>query len=93
MNTGDWISLVTCVGALGSFVFFVRAALRDGNEDHPFRPVWLVLLAGGTARPDRLDDSDGGGGGHRPPRVPPQDHVSGCPRRERRRAAVGKVAG
>ncbi len=62
MDAGDWVSLLTCAGALGSLPFFVRAALRGGDEDRPFRPVWLVLLAGGTAKPDRPDDSDGGGG-------------------------------
>lgn len=83
MDAGDWVSLLTCAGALGSLPFFVRAALRGGDEDRPFRPVWLVLLAGGTAKPDRPDDSDGGGGGHRPPRVPPRDQTSGRPECQR----------
>lgn len=88
MDAGDWISLLTCAGALGSFAFFIRVALGDGNEEHPFRPVWLVLLAGGTARPDRPDDSDSGGDVDRPPRVPPRDHTSGGPESELRRAAA-----
>lgn len=90
MDVGDWISLLTCAGALGGFAFFIRVALRSENEEHPFRPVWLVLLAGGTVRPDRPDDSDGGGGVHRPPRVPPRDHTSGSPESELRRAAASR---
>lgn len=88
MDAGDWISLLTCAGALGGFAFFIRLALGSGNEEQPFRPVWLVLLAGGTARPDRPDNFDGGGGVHRPPRVPPRDHTSGSPESELPRAAA-----
>lgn len=92
MDVGDWISLLACVGALGSFVFFVRAALRDGNQGHPFQPVWLVLLTGGTASPDRPGDSEAGGDGHRSPWVPPREPTSGSPESERQQAALRKVA-
>jgi hypothetical protein len=85
MDVGGWISLLIGAGVLGSLACFVRMALRAGPDEWPFRPVWIVLLEGGTGGRDRPDDSHGGGDSRRPPRVPPRGGASGRPCRERRR--------
>ena len=85
MDLGSWVSLVVCAGALGSLVCFVWIMLFGGSHDQrSFRPVWIVLLAGGMDETDRRGGPDDGGGDDRPPRVPPRaprDGVSRCPRR------------
>ena len=88
MNAGDWISLLTCAGALGGLALVVRAALGSGQDEWPVRPVWLVLLEGGTEGRDCPDDSDGGDGDDRPPLVPPYGGASGRPGCERRRRSA-----
>jgi hypothetical protein len=77
--------LLIGTGVLASLACFVRMALRTGHDEWAFRPVWLVLLAGGTDGTGRSDGPDGGGGGNRPPRVPPRSGRSKRPCRERRR--------
>lgn len=78
MDAGAWVSLLTCVGALGGLSFIVRPALRARDEDPMFRPVWLVLLAGGAEgrRPDDADDGDWRRWPTSPPRIPPRGGTS-----------------
>lgn len=78
MDAGAWVSLLTCVGALGGLSFIVRPALRARDEDPMFRPEWLVLLAGGAEgrRPDDADDGDWRRWPTSPPRIPPRGGTS-----------------
>ncbi len=84
MDVGGWLSFLIFAGVLWSFTCFVRMA-RTGHRSWRFRPVWLVLLNGGTDGKGRSDDPDGGGGDNRPPRVPPRGGASGRLCRECRR--------
>lgn len=88
MDLGGWVSLLVCAGALGSLAYFTWTMLSvDRHNQRPFRPVWIVLLAGGMDETDRRGGPDGGGGGgggdDRPPRVPPRAPRDGVSRRQR----------
>lgn len=95
MNLGDWVSLLLCAAALGSLAYFVWTVHGDSRDQQSFRPVWIVLLDGGTDGADRQDGPDNGGpddggGDGRPPRVPPRVPgygVRGHPHRGHRRGA------
>lgn len=88
MDLGDWVSLLICAGGLGGLAYLVWMTLGDSPDRQSSRPVWIVLLAGGTdgtGRQDGPDDGDGDGGPDdgRPPRVPyraPGFGISSCGR-------------
>jgi hypothetical protein len=82
MDAAAWIPLMVIgLGLPVALVYLLGSVPVSAAKSLPTRPVWMVLLDGGTSGREQADDSDGGpedGSDRRPLLWPPGGHEIAC---------------